>query len=458
MESKQTFARASPGGYAIPCLMLSIRSVYGVSALSALAGLLFGYDTGIISGAILFIEKDFLVPVSDIGWVVSAVLLGALFGSAFCSQITDRLGRKGSLLIASGLFVLASLGAAGAHDIPDLIFSRFFLGFAIGISSLTAPLYLAEIAPASKRGFLVSLNQLAVTLGILIAYGVNYLFAESGNWRWMFLIGALPGGVLGIALLFLPESPRWLILKNRKGVAQRILNDIRQADSSEELSEIEHSLKHDAISWTQVFSQTLRPALIVAIGLAFFQQATGINTIIYYAPIIFRHAGFQSSSDAILASVMIGTVNVIFTIISLFLIDRVGRRPLLLIGTFGMMVSLFLCGSIFLQVDRSLDGSLGLLSILAFIAFFAISLGPIMWLMISEVFPLEHRALGTSLAVCAQWGFNFVVSASFPDLLHFAGTTYTFWFYGLICLFAFWFIAKKVPETKGKKLEAIQFR
>lgn len=437
--------------------MKAFGSIYFVSGLGAIAGLLFGYDTGIISGAILFIQKDFSISPTEVGLIVSAVLLGALIGSAACSQITDKLGRRGSLMIASGLFVLASMAAAASRGTSDLIFSRFFLGFAIGISSLTAPLYLAEIAPAKIRGLLVSLNQLAITLGILVAYGINYALSDSGAWRVMFLLGAIPGLILGIALFFLPESPRWMLLKGKKEAAKSTLDALRKADSSEELLEIEQSLKHERVNWGSIFSSALRPALIIALGLAFFQQATGINTIIYYAPIIFEHAGFQNASDAILASVVIGIVNVVFTLLSLPLIDRVGRRPLLIIGSLGMFLSLVLCGAAFASSGLENFGYLALICVLAYIAFFAISLGPIMWLMISEVFPLEHRALGTSLAVCAQWGFNILVSASFPDLLHAAGPSHTFWFYALICLLGLFFIIKKVPETKGKALEEIKF-
>lgn len=438
--------------------MALFHSVYFVSGLAAIAGLLFGYDTGIISGAILFIRKDFDLSPGQVGLVVSAVLLGALLGSAFCSKITDRLGRRGSLMIASGLFVLASLGAAMAQSAPDLMFARLFIGIAIGISSLTAPLYLAEVAPAKIRGFLVSLNQLAVTVGILGAYGVNYALAGNGSWRLMFGLGAVPGAILGTALFFLPESPRWMVLRGRKDTAKAILDQLRAGENTQvEMLEIEQSITHEKTSFASLFAPAIKPALIIAMGLAFFQQATGINTIIYYAPSIFEQAGFGSASHAILASVCIGVTNVIFTIISLPLIDRVGRRPLLIIGITGMMVSLALCGLAFGMTDLLGMRWIALLCVLAYIAFFAISLGPIMWLMISEVFPLQQRGLGTSLAVCAQWGFNMIVSSTFPVLLHAAGSRMTFWFYAFLCLIGLVFVLKKVPETKGKVLEEIKF-
>ena len=430
--------------------MAIFHSVTFVSGLAAIAGLLFGYDTGIISGAILFIKKDFDLSPSQIGMVVSAVLLGALIGSAFCSKITDRLGRRGSLMIASGLFVLASLGAAMSHTAFELMFTRLFLGIAIGISSLTAPLYLAEIAPAKSRGFLVSLNQLAVTVGILGAYCVNYALSLEGDWRLMLGLGAVPGAILGIALFFLPESPRWMVLRGRKEGARAILTDA-------EILEIEQSITHEKVNLRALFAPAIKPALIIAMGLAFFQQVTGINTIIYYAPTIFERAGFGDASHAILATMSIGVVNVLFTLISLPLIDRVGRRPLLIIGIAGMFVSLALCGVAFGMTDLTSFRWIALFCVLAYIAFFAISLGPIMWLMISEVFPLQERGLGTSLAVCAQWGFNMIVSVTFPSLLHAAGASMTFWFYAVLCLAGLVFVIKKVPETKGKTLEEIRF-
>jgi sugar porter (SP) family MFS transporter len=426
------------------------HSITFVSGLAAIAGLLFGYDTGIISGAILFIKKDFDLSPAQVGLVVSAVLFGALIGSAFCSKITDRLGRRGSLMIASGLFVLASLAAAMSSNTSELIFSRLFLGIAIGISSLTAPLYLAEIAPAKSRGLLVSLNQLAVTVGILGAYCINYALSAEGAWRLMFGLGAVPGAILGIALFFLPESPRWMVLRGRKEVARDMLTDA-------EILEIEQSMTQEKPSFKALFAPAIKPALIIAMGLAFFQQVTGINTIIYYAPIIFERASFGDASHAILATMCIGIVNVIFTIISLPLIDRVGRRPLLIIGITGMFVSLALCGLAFGVTHVASLHWIALLCVLGYIAFFAISLGPIMWLMISEVFPLQERGLGTSLAVCAQWGFNMLVSVTFPSLLHAAGASMTFWFYACLCLASLVFVIKKVPETKGKTLEEIRF-
>ncbi|MEI6789586.1 MAG: sugar porter family MFS transporter [Myxococcaceae bacterium] len=431
--------------------MALFKSVYFVSGLAAIAGLLFGYDTGVISGAILFIRQDFDLSPAHIGLVVSAVLFGALLGSAFCSKITDRLGRRGSLIIASCLFVLASLGAAMSNNASELMLSRLFLGIAIGISSLTAPLYLAEIAPAKARGFLVSLNQLAVTLGILGAYGVNYAFSAEGAWRVMLGLGAVPAAFLGIALIFLPESPRWMVLSGQKEKAKIILDNLRAGENTgAELLEIEQSIQHEKASWASLFTPALKPALIIAMGLAFFQQVTGINAIIYYAPSIFEQSGLADASHAILATVSIGVVNVLFTILSLFLIDRLGRRPLLIIGLAGMCVSLALLGVGF-------NIWISLVCLLAYIAFFAISIGPIMWLMISEVFPLQQRGLGTSLAVCAQWGFNLIISGTFPILLHEIGIDYTFWIYAFLCLIGLVFVIKKVPETKGKILEEIKF-
>jgi sugar porter (SP) family MFS transporter len=438
--------------------MKTFHSVYFVSGLAAIAGLLFGYDTGVISGAILFIREDFHLGPSEVGIVVSAVLLGALLGSAFCSKITDLFGRRGSLIVASSLFVLSSIGSALSQSTHELMLSRLFLGIAIGISSLTAPLYLAEIAPAKTRGLLVSLNQLAITIGILSAYGINYLFAHDQGWRYMLGLGVVPASILGTALFFLPESPRWMILKGQDTAARRTLQNLRGSeDISHEIGEIQSSLKHETPTFKSLFSASVKPAFIIAMGLAFFQQVTGINTIIYYAPTIFEKAGFTSAEHAILATVSIGVINVLFTVISLPLLDRVGRKPLLLLGMLGMFLSLALWG---VAVDMAhVEGFqwLALTCLLAYVAFFAISLGPIMWLMVSEVFPLEQRGLGTSVAVCAQWGFNLLVSASFPNMLHAFGASKTFWIYAALCLWGIVFVIRKVPETKGKTLEEIKF-
>ncbi|MES2504043.1 MAG: sugar porter family MFS transporter [Myxococcota bacterium] len=436
--------------------MQIFRSVYFISGLAAIAGLLFGYDTGVISGAVLFIRRDFGLTPTEVGGVVSAVLLGALVGSAFCGRVTDRLGRRGSLMIASGLFIVASIAAALSESVFDLVMSRLFLGVAIGISSLTAPLYLAEVAPARIRGSLVSLNQLAVTIGILAAFGVNYLFSDSGDWRFMLGLGAAPAAVLGFALLFLPESPRWMVLKGRPDEARKTLEYLKFSGIDEEISAIESSLTNEKIRFRSLFHTHVKSALMIALGLAFFQQATGINAIIYYAPLIFEQVGFPGASHAILATVSVGIINVLFTIISLFLIDRLGRRPLLLIGLAGMGVSLFICGLTFLSDSQEAFRWFALVSVLSYIAFFAISLGPIMWLMIAEVFPLQQRALGTSLAVCAQWAFNLAISASFPVLLHHLGGAHTLWSYTVMCVVGLFFTWRLVPETKGKTLEEIQ--
>ncbi|MBL4818458.1 MAG: sugar porter family MFS transporter [Deltaproteobacteria bacterium] len=438
--------------------MKVFQSVYFVSGLAAIAGLLFGYDTGVISGAILFIRQDFGLPPGEIGLIVSAVLIGALVGSAFCSQITDRIGRKGSLLIAAILYVLSSTSSALSQGVVELIASRFFLGIAIGISSLTAPLYLAEIAPAKLRGLLVSLNQLAITIGILSAYGIAYALSADQAWRWMLGIGVIPAAILGIALLMLPESPRWMMLKGKVDQARKILSKLRSgADIEPEIKEIEHSLSHEKANWKSLFSKPVRPALVIAMGLACFQQTTGINTIIYYAPTIFEKAGFGTASHAILATVSVGIINVLFTIISLPLLDRIGRRPLLIFGMTGMFLSLAIWGLAFQVGNLEAFRWVALACMLVYVACFAISLGPIMWLMVSEVFPLKLRGIGTSISICAQWGFNFLVSGTFPSLLHAIGPSYTFWLYAVLCLAGIIFVIKKVPETKGLSLEKIQF-
>lgn len=431
--------------------------IYLISAIAAIAGMLFGYDTGVISGAILFIEKDFALSPVDVGFVVSAVLLGALIGSSMSGRACDYLGRRKALMIACFIFIIASVGSALAPATGFLIASRLVLGVAIGIASYSAPLYLAEVAPAEIRGMLVSLNQLAITIGIVVSYIVDLYFSHDGEWRHMLAFGILPAVVLLIGLIVLPESPRWMLLKGMKDEAKNVLKKLRNnANVETEFSDMASSVKQAEGSWKELFARKLRPIIYISIGLAFFQQATGVNTIIYYAPTIFTMAGFEHASSAILATLGVGIVNVLFTIISLFLIDRWGRRPLLFVGLIGMLISLFLVGLVFDRPDFESGRWVAVACIVGYIACFAISLGPIAWLMISEIFPLHIRGIGTSLAVAMVWFFNMMVAFTFPPLLEVLGKTHTFWLYALFCLLGLIFVYYIVPETKGCTLEKIE--
>lgn len=431
--------------------------IFFISAIAAIAGMLFGYDTGVISGAILFIEKDFSLSAIDVGFVVSAVLLGALIGSSMSGRACDYLGRRKALMIACFIFIIATIGSALAPNTAILIASRLVLGIAIGITSYSAPLYLAEIAPAEIRGMLVSLNQLAITIGIVVSYIVDLYFAANGEWRYMLAFGILPAVVLLLGLIVLPESPRWMLLQGLKDEAKKVLKKLRgNANVDKEFSDMTASVNQTEGTWKELFAKTLRPIIYISIGLAFFQQATGVNTIIYYAPTIFTMAGFEQASSAILATLGVGVVNVLFTIISLFLIDRWGRRPLLFVGLTGMLISLFLVGVVLDHPDLENGRWIAVTCIVGYIACFAMSLGPIYWLMISEIFPLNIRGIGTSLAVATLWFFNMMVALTFPPLLEALGKTHTFWLYTFFCLLGLLFVYYIVPETKGVSLEDIE--
>jgi SP family galactose:H+ symporter-like MFS transporter len=432
--------------------------IYIVAGIAALAGLLFGYDTGVISGAILFIQKDFHLTAESEGLVVSGVLFGATFSSLFSGRLTDHFGRRLVILGISFLFVAGSIVAALAQNVTTLVVGRIILGLAIGIASFTAPLYISEVSPPDKRGGLVSLNQLAITVGILGSYLVDYIFAGKGQWQMMVGFGAVPGIILGIGMLVMPESPRWFALKGRNEEAKSVLMRIRAQDNVEaELQEIETTLKEEKGDWRQLLSPTMRRLLLIGLGLAFFQQFTGINTVIYYAPTIFNMAGFESNSISILATAGVGLVNVIMTIVGVCLLDRLGRRPLLLTGLVGMLVSLIALSLGFMSAAPGENLKwIGVGSLVVYVASFAISLGPIFWLIISEIYPLNLRGLAMGLATAMCWVSNLVVSYSFPILIKYAGPSSTFAVYAVMSVAAICFSYWLVPETKGLSLEEIE--
>lgn len=441
-------------------MVARIRSyylVYFVSIFAAITGLLFGYDTGVISGAILFIRQDFHLTSMTTGFTVSAVLLGAFLGSAVSGKMTDEMGRRKALFVVSLIFVIGTLMTAIAPDDIFLIIGRAILGVAIGIGSFTAPLYLAEIAPFEIRGFLVSLNQLAITIGIILAYVIDYIFASHGSWRSMLGFGVLPAVILFIGTFFLPESPRWMVLKGYIKEAEENLKSIRaREDVTRELTEIKQSTKEKRGTWRMLFSKRLRPIMYISLGLAFFQQMTGINTIIYYAPTILQQAGFSTATTAILATLAIGVFNVLFTLIALPLIDRWGRRPLLLMGLGGMFISLVAQSIGFYFPSLTYLGWLTVGSMIFYIACFAMSLGPIMWLVISEIFPLQIRSIGISVAVSCCWAFNMLVALTLLSLIDALGISGTFWLYAALCAIGVLFVYFLVPETKGCTLEQIE--
>jgi MFS transporter, SP family, galactose:H+ symporter len=432
--------------------------VYVAAAISALGGLLFGYDTGVISGAILFIRKDFSLTSIQVEVAVSCVLIGALVGAISGGVLADRFGRRRVIIATATLFIGGAIVTALSPTFTVLIAGRIIVGAAIGVASFTTPLYISEVSPVKIRGRLVSINQVALTSGIVISYLVDYALVDVQGWRWMFGLAAIPASILAIGMFWLPESPRWLVSRNSIDSAQTVLERIRGTKNvGTELKDIQSSLAVKSGGWRDLFTPLVRPALIVGVGLAILQQITGINTVIYYAPMIFEFTGAKSASASILATVGVGVVNVAMTVVALLLVDRVGRRPLLLIGLTGMIIGLGVLGLAF-QLP-SLSGSLGWIaeiSLMLYVGAFAIGLGPVFWLLISEIYPLKIRGVAMSVATSANWGANLFVALTFLTLIQAVGRSSTFWIYGLVGIVAWLFTWFYVPETKGRSLEDIE--
>jgi len=432
--------------------------VYLATAISALGGMLFGYDIGVISGAILFIKKDFSLSAGAEEIVVSSVLLGSLVGAAVGGILADRFGRRKLLMATAFVFGLGALAAALAPGTAWLIAARIVAGAAIGIASFVAPLYISEIAPVDIRGKLVSINQLALTSGIVASYLIDYVFADSQAWRWMFAMAVIPAVAFGFGLIFIPDSPRWLISHGRTAQARAALTRIRAPEKVEdELGTIQRSMGQQQANWSELLSPMLRSAMIVGIGLAIAQQVTGINTVIYYAPTIFKFAGLSSASVAILASVGVGVVNVVLTVVAMRLVDRVGRRPLLLVSLAGMALSLFVLGLAFALPQASGDLAwIAVGSLMVYVGSFAIGLGPVFWLVLSEIYPLHIRGRAMSVGTAVNWCVNLIVALTFLTLTQVLGNAATFWLYGIVSIGAWLFAFFLVPETKGKTLEEIE--
>jgi SP family galactose:H+ symporter-like MFS transporter len=435
------------------------RNVYVTAAIAGLAGLLFGYDTGIIAGALLSIQPEFGLGSFASGMVVGAVPVGAVAGAWFASSRGDLLGRRTLILVSAGVFIVGAIGSAVADSALLLIIARVVIGLGIGVASAIAPVYISEIAPPDIRGGLVTFFQLAVTIGILVAYLVGLAFTDvGGGWRWMLGLGAVPALVLALGVVRLPRSPRWLIMTGDEEGAKEALARIRTGgpeEISREVADIRSSLGEEkGASWRDLLQPVVKAALVVGIGLAVLQQITGINTVIYYAPTIIQQAGIGSDSSAILASLGVGVINVLMTVVALRLLDRAGRRTMLFIGVSGMSLSLFLLGAAFLG-SGTFTSVIAIVSLMLFVSSFAISLGPIFWLLNAEIYPLNVRSKAASAGTMTNWFFNFLVSLTFLPLIDLLTQSGAFWFYGLVGLVTLWFCWKFVPETKGRSLEQI---
>ena len=435
--------------------------LYVVAIVSSLGGLLSGFDTGVISGALLFINQTWDLSDYTQGFLVSSVLIGAVIGAGTNGILADMFGRKKIIIATAVIFIIGSILCALAPNIYVLILSRILVGLAVGIVNFIVPLYLSEVAPKQMRGTLVSLYQWAITAGILFSYVINGAFASAVyNWRWMLFAGVAPGIVLLVGMSFLGDTPRWLVSKNRDEEAKKIYRKIEPSENADvAVAEIKETLKTEGGSDKKIrFKKWMIMPFVVGIGIMFAQICTGINTIIYYAPTIFKIAGFDSNANAIYATAGIGLINFLMTIIAIFFTDKLGRKPLLYVGLTGVMLSLLGLGCAF-HFASILGASLKWVAVgsLAFyIICFAFSLGPVGWIIVSEVFPLKIRGLAMSLCTVANFAFNFFVVGSFPVLINRVGGAYTFWMFAFVSLLCIIFVYFFVPETKGISLEQIE--
>jgi sugar porter (SP) family MFS transporter len=425
------------------------RFVYVAVAIAAVGGLLFGYDTGVISGAILFVTSDFSLSATMEEIVVSAVLVGAVFGAGAAGALTGRFGRRKLIILAGIIFTFSAIGTALSPTVGWLIAARVTSGIGIGIASFISPMYIAELAPAKARGSLVAVNMLAITSGIVAAYLVDYAFSASHGWRTMFGLAVIPAIGLVVGMWWLPDSPRWLIAKSKIDEARRILKRARTTSNvDQEIKEIQQTMNQPGEGGLAgLFQPWLRMPLIIGLGLASFQQLTGINTVMYYAPTIFKFAGISATGPAILAGAGLAGVMWCFHVVAIFLLDRIGRRPLLLTGVIGQIVGLAILGA-------ASEVAIGGLTI--YVACFAFGLGPIFWLLISEIYPLKNRGVAMSVVTVTNWVMNLLVAVTFLTLVGVLGHAGTFWLYGLVAIGAWIFFDRLVPETKGKSLEQIE--
>jgi SP family arabinose:H+ symporter-like MFS transporter len=427
------------------------------SGVAALGGLLFGFDTAIISGTIPYIKTYFGLDEYLLGWSVSSILIGCTIGAMFAGKIADRFGRKSALIICAILFAVSGIGAGISQSLFVFTLFRLIGGLGVGAAAMVSPMYIAEIAPAKWRGRLVACYQMAIVVGILIAYFTNYFLDSIGdnNWRWMFASQAMPSLLFFILLLLVPETPRWLVMKGRKEEATVILEKISNGSSaSQELSVIEKSFNHENQGALKLLlSKTYRPVLFIGILIAVFQQVTGINAIIYYAPVIFKETGISSSSS-LFQTIIIGVVNVISTCIAIGLVDKIGRRKLLLIGSLLMGLSLVAVGVCFRY--SFFDHYVVLIFMLLYVASFGATMGAVVWVYISEIFPNLVRSLALSIATLSLWLADFAVTLSFPIMAKQLGVATTMFCYATFCVIAFIYMFIKVRETKGKSLEEIE--
>lgn len=433
--------------------------LWKVSAIAGLGGILYGYDMGVIAAALIFVRSTFSLSTRMEEVLVSVVLVGSMVGAVVGGAFADRAGRRPTLAWGGVLFIAGSVLAPLSPNVAALIVARALLGVAIGFTSVTAPVYVSELAPPQSRGMLIGLYQFALTGGIALADLAGYWLAGDHAWRLMFAIGAIPALFFLLFVLTVPESPRWLVAHGRSDEAEAVLKSYtNQAGCTLLLADIRASLLIKTEKrWAALWTPAVRKALVVAVGFTVLQQVTGINTIIYYGPQIFALAGISSDKSAIFATLLVAVVNVLATIIALVLVDRVGRKPLLYWGVGGMTLSLLLLSYSF-HNQAVLGSSLGIVAtacLMIYITCFAFSMGPIAWIIVAEVFPLRLRGRGVAAATLGSGISNFVVSLTFLSLINAAGNTLTFCIYAGFCILTLFFVYFVMPETKGCELESI---
>lgn len=433
--------------------------IWKVSLIAGLGGILYGFDMGIIAAAVIFVRSTFSLSTQMEEVVVSVVLIGSMMGAIVGGVFADRTGRRAMLVWGGGLFIAGSILAPLSPNVFTLIVSRTLLGVAIGLTSVTAPVYVSELAPPQSRGMLIGLYQFALTGGIALADLVGYWLASEHAWRSMFGLGAIPALLFFTLVLTVPESPRWLVSHGRSTEAEAILRSYSDETGTRLLlDDIRAALTVTMEKrWSALWTPTVRKALLVAVGFTVLQQVTGVNTIIYYGPQIFALAGVSSDKSAIFATLLVAVVNVLATVIALVLVDRVGRKPLLYWGVGGMTLSLFLLAYAF-HKQALLGSSLGIIAtacLMVYITCFAFSMGPIAWIIVAEVFPLRLRGRGVAAATLGSGISNLIISLTFLSLIKAVGNTATFCIYGAFCILTLFFVCFVMPETKGRELESI---
>jgi SP family arabinose:H+ symporter-like MFS transporter len=451
------------------------KSIYlvAITLVASLGGFLFGFDMAVISGVLPLLKKQFDLSAVQEGWFVSSALVGCIIGVAFSGELSDRLGRKKPLLLAAVLFLLSALGCALLPTLSWIIVARVMGGIGIGVASNVVPLYISEIAPARIRGRLITYYQFALTFGILVAYltnaGLLNYALGAGNtndtgawhailvgetWRGMFGIGAIPAVLFLLGLFLVPESPRWLIQKDRLAEGIVILEKINGIDTAQQdAANIRKNTSTTKTSYKELLSPRWRRALIIGILLPLFSQFSGINAIIYYGPSILNNAGI-TLSNSLISQIIFGAANMLFTLIAIWKVDSLGRRPLYLVGTAGAAISLILTGICFFA--GATTGWLLLISVLLFLACFAFSIGPLKFVIAAEIFPGEIRGRAMAISIMVMWIADTIVGQLTPILLKEVGTAWTFWLFALFCIIAFFTVYKLLPETKGKSLEQIE--